>query len=449
MAAIIAADTRAEDAAGVYPTGRYGAFVVAALFLAYFIAYLHRQVILILIPSLKVDLHVNDTQVSLLAGLGTTALYIVAGIPLGRLADRTNRRNLIVVAVALWSLATVFCGLARNFWELAIARMILGLGEAALGPASFSMLVDYFPPSQRGRAIALMQTGTPLGSSAAVFGGGLFMSLYASGTFAGLAPAGWPGWKELFILFALPGFVVAAVLLLVREPPRRGAGALSGAAPALWPFLRRHALAFWSLCVVFAGYSVIGYGVSVWTPTLLIRVHHFSMTQAGAVSGLILLLCSVPAYVAAGFLSDFLARWQGVRGRAMAPLLLTPVLAASLVWLAFAKDLTGTMCALVLAFFIFSLASTTLPPALQAFLPNRLRGQALAIVMLVANLAGLGIAPTLIGAVTDYVFRDEMMLQVSVGVVNAAVALLIMLVSIWMPRFYAEACRTVEGEALP
>jgi MFS family permease len=447
MAAVsTASSSTGTETAGDYPSQRYRAFVIAALFLAYFVAYLHRQVILIMIPALKADLHVNDTQVSLLAGLGTAALYIVAGIPLGRLADRTNRRNLVAIAVALWSLATVACGLATNYWELLAARMIVGLGEAALAPAAFSIMIDYYPPEQRGRAIGFMLTGTPLGSAAAVFGGGLFLPLYAAGTFHGIAPAGMSGWQALFITIALPGFLVAAMLMAIREPPRRGVGASLEAPPPLWPFLQRHALAFWSICAVFAGYSVIGYGVSTWTPTVLMRIYHFSPARAGAVCGLILLLCTVPATVGAGLLSDLLERWRGVRGRAMAPMFLTPPLALSLVWLALARDLPSTMCAFVLAYFLFSLGATSIPPALQAFLPNRLRGQALAVMGMVSILAGLGLAPTLIGAVNDYVFRDEMMLQVSIGAVNAVVAMLILLVAVGLPRVYAEACKAI-GEA--
>ncbi|MBV9996135.1 MAG: MFS transporter [Caulobacteraceae bacterium] len=450
MAAVSTTSPSVEGDAGLdYPSRGYRVLVVAVMFLAYFMAFLHRQVILIMIPALKADLHVNDTLVSLLAGLGSVALFVVAGVPLGRLADRTSRRNLMWIAVALWSLAALVCGLVNNFWLLFVARMVVGLGEAALQPAAFSLLTDYFPPTQRGRAIALAQVGVPVGSSAAIFGGGLFMSLLASGAFAGLVPEGMRSWQALFIASALPGFVVAAMVAGLREPVRRGAGAAEVAAAPLWPFLRRHGLAFWTLALVYAGYAVTGYGVSLWTPTVLMRIHHFSPAQSGTVSGLILLLCSVPGYAGAGFLSDLLDRWRGPQGRAMAPLFLTPPLFAVLVWLALTNDLTSTMCALIASFFLFSLGSVTLLPALQAFLPNRLRGQGLAIVVLVGNVAGLGIAPTVIGAVNDYVFHDEMKLQVSVGLVNAAVAALIMLLAIGLPRFYAQACQEMQAEEQP
>lgn len=366
-------------------------------------------------------------------------------MPLGRLADRTNRRNLMVIAIAGWSLSTVFCGLASNFWELFIARMVLGLGEACLAPAAFSMLVDYFPPSQRGRAITLAQAGTPLGSATAVFGGGLFLSLYASAGLAAFAPAGWAPWKSLFVVSAVPGFLVAAAVALLREPPRHGAA--GEPAPPLWPFVRRHGAAFWTMCLVSTLYTAIGYSVVNWTPSVLMRIHHMAPAQAGLASSLILLLCSAPGNVSAGFLSDWLDRRRGAEGRAVAPMLLTPLLVIALAWLALSRGLASSLGALVLTFFLFSIIANTVWPALQAMTPSRLRGQALAIYLLFGNVAGLGLAPTLVGAMNDYLFHDEMMLQVSVGVVNGALAVAALVAAFALPRLYAETRRAIAAEA--
>ncbi|MBV9997438.1 MAG: MFS transporter [Caulobacteraceae bacterium] len=447
MVAIGAAPTSAAtQETSAYPARRYAAGVVAVLFLANFVSYMDRQVILVMVPALRAGLRVNDTEVSLLGGIGTAALYAVAGIPLGWLADRTNRRNMIALAIAGWSLATVACGLASNFWELFVARMLVGLGEACLTPAAFSLIVDCFAPPERGRAIALMQAGIPLGSGGAMFVGGLLLSAFASGAFAGIAPAGWPGWKLLFIVYGLPGLLLAALVAALREPVRRELADAKVVDHPLWPFLRRHAPAIGLMCLLYASYSSIGFCINNWLPTLLMRIHHFSQAGAGAVSGMIIIFSSVPAFASAGFVSDLLYKLRGVRGRALAPMLLAPFLAAALAWLTLAPETTSTLVASFVALALVSLSSTTIWPAMQAILPNRLRGQVMAVALLIASLVGLGGAPTLVAVVSDYVFHDEMMLQVAVGVVCLGIVAIVLAAALTLPRFYVRTHHAVAEE---
>jgi predicted MFS family arabinose efflux permease len=158
-----------------YVSGRQAVHVVFVLLAAFIMAYLDRQIISLLLPSLKADLGVSDTQASLIQGMALASVYAFAGLPMGWIADHTNRRNLLIGGVVFWSLATLACGLADNFWQICAARMAVGLGEACLAPACISLMADYIRPSQRGRAVGVMMTGTSIGG-----GGSLFLGVAAA-----------------------------------------------------------------------------------------------------------------------------------------------------------------------------------------------------------------------------------------------------------------------------
>jgi MFS family permease len=427
-----------------YPTRTYAAYVIGVLFLVWFMAYLDRQILTLLLPSLKADLGVSDTQVSLIQGIAFASVYSVAGLPLGWIADRTNRRNLILVGLVFWSLATVACGLAQDIWQLAAARMAVGLGEACLAPASVSLMADYFRPAHRGRAMGVMQSGTPIGSAAALFLGGLLLTTLAHGGFQDLVPAGWAPWKVVFVAMGAPGLVVALLVATLREPVRRErAETIEGAGPSgLAAFIRQK---YPALALLFAVYScifILGYGVSSWAPTVLMRIYGLEPHAAGALYGTMLLLCSGTASICSGLLSDRLVRRWPLGGRTMIPLILLPIDIIALVVFTFAPGVGVVIAALAVMTFTTNFSASSSYPALQDLVPNRLRGQVVAMLLLVGNLLGLGCGPTLVALITDRVFGDEMMLRMSVGIVGLSAASLAFLLALGLPRLYAAARRT-------
>ena len=445
--------SRAEDQP--YASGRYAAYVVVVLLLAFFMSYMDRQIITLLLPSLKAGLGVSDTQVSLIQGMAFASSYAFAGLPMGWIADRTNRRNMIVVGVIVWSLATLACGFADTFAHLFAARIFVGLGEAVLTPACVSLLADYFRPSHRGRAMGVVMTGAPLGSASSLLLGGLLLTSLTQGTAATLLPHGWAPWQIVFLAIGTPGLLVAFLVSTLREPPRRADHAAlptdAGYAPqpGFLEFFRAQRAAVGRFFGIIACLSVLTFSVASWAPTVLMRVYGMAPTKAGAIYGTILLVCGVSAAVCSGVASDWLVRRWPLNGRVLIPLCLFPVEIAAQTTFMLAGSTVVLVTALIVAGFSGALISGSFYPALQDLFPNQIRGRAAAMLSLVGNVIGMGCGPTLVALVTDHVFHDEMMLQKSVGIVAVTSASLGFLISLGLPRHYMRARRQQVAPSAP
>jgi MFS family permease len=433
-----------------YPRGPYAIWLVGVLFLAWVVAFLDRQIVTLLLPSLKADLQVSDTQVSLIQGMAFASIYAVAGLPLGWVADRASRRNLLIAGIAFWSLATMACGLATSFGQLFVARMAVGLGEACLAPACVSLMADSFPKDRRGRAMGLMQAGTPVGSAASLFLGGMLLSWLAKDPPAWL-PHGWAPWKVVFLAIGLPGLVVALLVATLREPPRRGVGAPTVARTVdggLWALLASRPLTYGLFFGTFSAVFILGYGVSSWAPTVLMRIYGLAPREAGAIFAVMLLACSASAGVASGFLSDALTRRRPGDGRVLIPLVGLPLTLAALLAFVLARDVTLVVATLAAALFGMNFVAVSSYPALQDLVPGALRGRVVALLLMVGNLLGLGCGPTLVALVTDRVFGDEMALQASVGAVGLGACALGLVLAVALRGRYAAAMSSEARSAI-
>jgi MFS family permease len=302
--------------------------------------------------------------------------------------------------------------------------------------------------------MGVMQTGTPIGSAAALFLGGLLLTTLAEGGLDGLAPAGWAPWKVVFVAMGAPGLIIALLVASLREPVRREPALVGPAAAGtgLGALIRRQ---YPALALLFAVYScifILGYGVSSWAPTVLMRIYGMSPQSAGALYGAMLLICSGTASVCSGALSDFLARRFPLGGRVLIPLLILPIDILALAVFTFAPAMGVAVAALTVMTFTTNFSATSSYPALQDLVPNRLRGRVVALLLLAGNLLGLGCGPTMVALVTDRVFADEMMLKTSVGIVGLTAAGLAFLFALGLPRLYAAARRAAletPAEAAP
>lgn len=405
-------------------TRAWGALTV--LMLAYTVSFVDRTILSLLIPPIQRDLGISDTQVSLLAGFAFAIFYTVMGIPLGRIADRYNRRNLIAVGIIVWCLMTAACGLARNYWQLFAARVGVGVGEAALSPAAYSMISDLFPRDQLGRAIAVYSVGLPVGSGLALLIGG-----WVVGMVADLPPVTLPvlgtlhSWQLTFLLVGLPGLLIALLVMLMREPPRRGrlsdVAAASTSAPGELPvgllaFLRTNRRV---LLHHFGGLSllvIIVYGSTAWIPTFFIRSHGWSASEIGYTYGVIFMIFGTGGLLTGGQLAD---RWWR-SGRADAHMRVVLWSAATMfpcfALLALAPSAEAAIGLLALATFTSSLHGGVAGAALQLITPNELRGQMTAVYFFIVNLIGLGLGPTAVALVTDFWFGDPLALGLSITV---------------------------------
>ena len=216
-----------------YPSRSRAWTVVAILLATAVLSYTDRQVLSLLVDPIRHDMGISDTQISLLLGSAFAVIYGIAGIPLGYLADRISRRNLIFCGVSIWSLGTIACGFSQNFGEIFASRILVGLGEAALSPAAISLISDYFPPSRRGTAVGFFLSGIAMGSGVAILIGGGVLHAIELGTLAATPLAGYAPWRMVLLVIGGPGLLWALVILLIREPVRHGmegAPAAGGAA---------------------------------------------------------------------------------------------------------------------------------------------------------------------------------------------------------------------------
>ncbi|WP_269506960.1 MFS transporter [Burkholderia sp. IMCC1007] len=263
----------------------YPWFLVVVLFCTSVVSYLDRNIIALFVGPIRHEIGLSDVQISLLQGVAFALFYSVMGLPFGRLVDRHTRRNLIAAGVLLWSVMTICCGLSTGFWQLFFSRMGVGIGEACLGPAAFSMIADCFVPAQRGRAIATYNMSNYVGVGASLLFGGAIISLLTRFSDFGVPGVSrMPTWRLAFIVSGLPGILMAFVVLALKEPVRREVKqATDGNREqlGLWSYLSRHKHAFTSVYAVYTLTAMIGYIIVAWAPSFYIRHHRMQPVHVG------------------------------------------------------------------------------------------------------------------------------------------------------------------------
>jgi len=436
------------DAEG-YPARGYAWYVVGVLLVAAITSYLDRYLISLLVEPIKRDLLLSDTQISLLQGSAFAVFYVVFGLPFGALVDRRNRRAILVAGVSLWSAMTVACGLAGNFTELFLARAGVGIGEACLAPAAYSLIADYFRPAARGRAMGVYNIANYIGTGASLLIGGIVISFVGHATATTLPVVGEvASWKVVFFVVGAPGLVIALWLFTVREVPRKQIGGVqsrAGAFAQLAAHLRLHPTAYLSVYTVSTMTAFVGLTFAVWGPTFFIRQLGVPPAEVGLHLGPVTAIAGTLGSLSSGVLSDWLVRRGYWTGRFLVPMFWWPIAIVALLVIGFAhSELTALAGTAALAFGS-GIGLASVPPMIQDITPNRLRGQATAMHFILSGLLGMGIAPTLIALVTDHVFNDPKALNVSLLVVLLPVAALGLIASLLGRSPYAAARRQLAG----
>jgi MFS family permease len=412
----------ATDEAG-YPSPFVAWTMVAVLFLAYILSFIDRMIIGLLVEPLKADLDLTDTQVSLLQGFAFAIFYTVMGLPLGRLIDRSARLPIVAAGVGLWSLMTAACGLAGQYWQLFVARMGVGVGEATLSPAAYSIISDTFPQKRLGLAMGVYGLGSAVGAGLAFLIGAFIIELVASTGSVVLPIVGEVrAWQATFLIVGLPGLLVAGLFLLLPEPMRQGAAGqpadqVQVPISSVLDFARRRAGAVMGLCFAVAMVNFAVFAAVSWFPVFLIRVHGFTLTQAGHLAGAALIVGGLIGLVGGGWVTD---RFGG--GTPAGRLAFCGY--AAMVGTVFAVifPLVGNPLVAAAAFVVF-FASAAVPigaaaSALQQLTPNRMRATFSAIYLFIVNLIGLGAGPTATALVGDTFFPFDTGIRYAITVVS-------------------------------
>lgn len=401
-----------------YPRPARAWYMVALLTLAYFISYIDRTVIGLLVEPMKADLGLTDGQMGLLLGLAFGIFYATMGLPLGWLADRRRRVTIVSCAIALWSAATAFCGLASNYLQLFLLRMSVGVGEAALSPCTMSMIADSFPKEKRGKAIAVYSMALSLGTATAYYAIGALLA-----ALRGVEVLNWPlvgairPWQAVFIIVGLPGLLLALVMLTVREPARRdlklddvrSVRSVPGLRFRLGPsapwLMFRHVFTHWktylTFVLPFCLMTTVAY-THFWMPAVFSRTWGMETPEFAQIKAVVTLLCAPATVFAAGALSDYLVR----RGRDNAPLLIAVVGAFIFAPTGFLISLMpGTVSAfVVLGVSLVGIATTTSTgvTALLMITPAQFRGQITAVYYMAISITGLLLGPSTVGWLSDW-----------------------------------------------
>jgi MFS family permease len=404
-----------------WPSAIEGWVVTLLLLVAFTFSFVDRQVLNLLVEPIRLDLKVSDTQISFLQGLAFAVTYILMSVPLGRMVDKYNRVGIMIGGVLIWSATTVACGLSRTYSQLLFARFGVGAGEAALTPAAWSVLADYFRPTKLALPISVYLMGPYLGAGLAMIAGAEVLDWSREVQEVSLPIVGVVApWQATFIAVGLPGVLIAGLLATIREPKRKGRqGALREVpgwrAVLNYMWQRKKVYAALHLGVPFI--VVMLYGLQAWTPTILLRVYGWDLADAGRIYGTLALVTG-----SAGVLSGpVLSRYLLGRGVLDAPLRVA-VLGAGMATLSLATlpfQSSGAMALVSIgcASFFVTLPLALITTVMQEVTPNNMRGVVNGMYVVTNNVLGLALGPTLVAASTDYVFQDTMAVAKSLALV--------------------------------
>lgn len=371
---------------------RHAHYALGILTAAYVFNYLDRQILAVLLEPIKADLGVSDTAMGFLTGTAFAIFYATAGIPVARLADRWVRRNVLALGLTVWSAMTVACGSVGAYWQLALCRIGVGVGEAGGVPPSHSLLSDYFPPERRATAFGIYAIAPLIGSALGNGVGGWLAGAY--------------GWRMTFVAVGVPGILLAGIVMLTLREPERGRFDPPKIRAEPEPDTKEVFRFLWSrrtfrLVAPALGFATFaGLGLGMWSPAFLMRVHDMSVTETGLFLGTVSAPAGAVGTAVGGWAADRLGR-RDVRWYAWLPavtlIAALPFQAAQLLvdtkWIALAAFVPAGLLAGVFASPSYAIVQNIARPHMRAL--------ASAILLLFLNLIGLGGGPQAVGILND------------------------------------------------
>jgi MFS family permease len=414
-------------------TRTYRSYALGLLTLVYIFNFIDRQIVVILQESIRLELGLMDWQLGLLSGFAFAIFYVTLGIPIARMADRGNRTNIIAVSVAVWSAMTALCGSVQVFWQLLLARVGVGVGEAGCSPPAHSIISDLYPPNQRSTSLSIYNMG-----------------IYV-GVFFGYLAGGWLdqvlGWRIAFLAVGLPGLLVAVLVkLTLREPPRGMSEPLTAVADAM-P-LKEVFMELWNrrsfrhLSLASGLHAFVGYGAGNWMPPFLARAHGM---ESGEISTW---LAPIAAVCGAGgaFLGGWLTDRYGVRDARWYIWIPAGAIVASLPLQLFVYVYHDPTVALMVYTIPVVLGAMYLGPMLamiHGMVQPRMRAFASSILFFVLNLIGLGLGPLATGILSD-------VLATSMGLADGLrwALIIVTMANAWCVIHYLLGARTLKKDLL-
>ena len=432
-----------------YPAAGYAWYMVILLTLAYICSFIDRFMLGLLVEPIKADLGFSDTQLGLLLGPAFAIFYATMGLPLGWMADRYRRSWIVAAGIAVWSAATVASGLVKNFFQMFIARMSVGIGEATLSPCAISMISDSFPPDRRAKPIAFYSMAISIGAAIASLFSATVLIWAKSSPETSLP---WVGtvapWQFAFIAVGLPGFILALMFFTLREPRRQERGLTGGLGNAslidTLKFILQRWRAFASFLTIFCLMTTVAYSQG-WSAALFMRTWGWEASTFALVNGIVLLAVGPATVNLAGWWCD---RWYA-GGTKDAALRIAIIGAFIMVITGIIAPLMPTGEAAMAMFGVnavgLAMVTATGVTALLNMTPGEIRAQVVAFYYMAISLAGLLLGPTTIGILNDQVF-GELGLKYSMALLPFVYGLPVLLLVPVTLRLYTRACAEMRAD---
>ncbi|MEQ1890373.1 MAG: MFS transporter [Alphaproteobacteria bacterium] len=411
-------------------TPAYRKYVLGILLVVYVFNFIDRQILSILMEPIKQDLKLSDSQLGLLSGIAFAIFYATLGVPIARFADRNSRVKVISMSLAAWSLMTAVCGLAQNFWQLLIARIGVGVGEAGCSPPSHSLISDYFAPETRATALSIYSLGIPIGVMIGYLAGGWLVHFF--------------DWRTAFIVVGLPGVIMAVIVrMTITEPPRgnseaiRHGGRLATFREVVTYLWARRS--FRHISIAGGLHAFVGYGIGNWIPAFLARTYQMGSAEIGTYLALIAGIVGGLGTFAGGYICDRFGQ-QDRRLYVWIPAATLVIIVPLTILALMAGDKYSALLLYILPTFLspFYLGPTF--AVVQGMAQVRMRAIAAAILLFILNLIGMGLGPLLVGALSDY-------LKPQFGVDSLRYAMIAaVLVNLWAGLHYVLAAKTVRED---
>ena len=406
----------------------------------------------LLVGPIREDFNITDFQFSLLHGLAFTLFYIFLGLPVGWLADRFSRKWIISSGILFWSVMTSLCGFAKNFSTLFLARVGVGVGEATLSPATYSMLSDLYSPAKLRWATAVFAMGITLGSGTSYMIGGWLYDQLANTDLTNLPVfgdllSGFSPWQLTFIIVGLPGVLVVLMLLFVKEPVRTSSSNVVHNDPMPLSEVKSFLLDNWqvytAMIMSVSMMAIVGYGTLIWYPEFLVRTYSMSKTEAGSLLGLIFIIAGTGGTFAGAWFAGVLQKmgYQDANFRVVmiaATFLIIPGVVAPLLD---NSDLVIALTAVII--FVHYTHFGVAMAGLQLVTPARMRAQVSAILLFMANLFGLALGGSFVAFFTDFVFGDDLSLRYSLASVCAVFYPIAAILVAWGLKYYRQTLAKV------
>ncbi|MBT3409457.1 MAG: MFS transporter [Halieaceae bacterium] len=370
----------------------YRYYVLIILTVVSMVNIMDRLIMSILLEDIKAEFAMTDTQLGLLAGLAFALFYALMSIPIARWADVSNRKNILAGALIIWSGMTALCGAATGFVSLFLARLGVGIGEAGGSPPSYSIMADYFKPSERARAMGIYFTGAVLGTGGGLIVGGLLGE--------------WLGWRMTFFVLGVPGVLLGVLLYFtVKEPPRGRydtGNQASKEATDLQRTLKSLARnkVYVRVSISFAMLTMVGYAMAMWLAPIMLRNFDVSLGKVGLYLGITYICGGIPGPLIGGYLTDYMVKLDS-RWRAWIPAIAV-VCSVSTFWFCLsAESLWEFLGFFALTYAIFMIPQGASMSLLQSSVGSGERALGTSFALLVNSMVGLALGPLLIGILSD------------------------------------------------